>query len=128
MSIALKLSTHFIHTLVSKFIFSLMKERTNRTKDISAILNFAIARASPAIKREGIAAISTQITGERDVNIEYPIQHQTMSIVSCLKLRPRNIGSSFSICTGILYCIFYVICRELYSSNFFFIFKVFYTK
>jgi hypothetical protein len=84
-----------------------MKERTNCTKDISDTLNFAIAKASQVMKSEGIAAISTPTVGAKDLKILYPIHHHIMSIVSCLKLIPKNIGSSFSICTGILYCMFF---------------------
>jgi hypothetical protein len=54
----------------------------------------------------GIKAISFHRFGAKDVKIVYAIDHQIIIIASCLKLSHSTIGSSFSICTGILYCIF----------------------
>jgi hypothetical protein len=76
----------------------------NCTNVISLYLNIAINTQIKAIVIDGIAAISVH-NGTRDLKIEYHIQNQIITIVNCLKLNHNNIGSSFSICTGILYCI-----------------------
>ena len=51
------------------------------------------------------AAQLDQVTHCKDVKVTYQIQRPHPQIASCLKLRPKTIGSSFSIWIGILYCI-----------------------
>jgi hypothetical protein len=104
-SIGENVSIVFVHFLSSIFIFRRTYESTKTIKDISDILNFAIAIASQNTSTAGIAAISAQTKGANDLKIEYQIPPPIITIVSCLKLNHKKIGSSFSICTGILYCI-----------------------
>jgi hypothetical protein len=99
-------STHFIHFLSSILTFHLIKDNINCINVISAILNFAIANANAAIKIHGNAAICHHTEGANHSQILYHIQHHIITIVSCFRLSHTNIGSSFSICTGILYCIY----------------------
>jgi hypothetical protein len=82
-----------------------VRARINGTKVISECLNMAIAKARVSITIDGAAAISVQSEGSSHLNKEYAIPDPTIMIASCLKLRGQIIGSSFSICTGILYCI-----------------------
>jgi hypothetical protein len=45
----------------------------------------------------GIAAISAQVLGSRDLKSPYAIQKPHIIIHSCFKLSHKSIGSSFSI-------------------------------
>jgi hypothetical protein len=96
-SIGWKPSTHFIHLLSLIFVFNLRNENINGTKVISEYLKTAIITANHAIIKAGIAAISAQILGAREVNRVYHIHHHMIIIVNCLRLNPNTIGSSFSI-------------------------------
>ena len=84
-----------------------MIANTKGTKVISDCLNTAIRTVKIAIKPLGIRAISMPAFGSRVLKRIYAKENPTIMIKSCLILKPRNIGSSFSICTGILYCIFF---------------------
>jgi hypothetical protein len=72
---------------------------------ISEDLNTAIIKVSIATSIAGSAAISVGTLAANPVNIEYAIAQPIIRIANCLRLNPNTIGSSFSICTGILYCI-----------------------
>ena len=95
------------------------------TNDISEILNFAIAIESPNTRSAGAAATSAHTTGANDLKIEYQIHPPIITIVSCLRLSERNMGSSFSICTGILYCIVECLKGYTHCSDIFLFFKYF---
>jgi hypothetical protein len=92
-----KLSVHLIHFLVSKLTLYLIKAKIKGIKVISEYLNIAINTDIVTIVIEGIAAISVHNVGARDLNIEYQIHHQAITITNCLRLNQSNIGSSFSI-------------------------------
>jgi len=82
----------------------LIRESTKGINVISECLNTAIANAKAAIVRLGMRAISAQSVCSRELKRVYAIPNPPIQIASCLMLSPSIIGSSFSICTGILYC------------------------
>jgi hypothetical protein len=90
-------STHFTQTLSFPLVLYLSIFNTNGTKVISDCLNTAIKNAIAAIIIPGIAATSAHTVGTNDLNTEYAIAHHIIIIVSCLRLSPNIIGSSFSI-------------------------------
>jgi hypothetical protein len=73
---------------------------------ISECLNIAINTVTQNIITAGIAAISFHIH-LRLSKTEKAIQPQIIITANCFNQSPKSIGSSFSICTGILYCILF---------------------
>jgi hypothetical protein len=86
-------------------LLNLINDKINGINVISEYLKRAISRVNQNIINEGISAISVHILSTNEVKRLYAIAHQIINIANCLKLNHNTIGSSFSICTGILYCI-----------------------
>jgi hypothetical protein len=82
-----------------------MKFNINGIKVISVCLNKTISNVKRNTTIQGKLAISGHTFGANHLKIIYPIAQPIIKIISCFRLNHKNIGSSFSICTGILYCI-----------------------
>jgi hypothetical protein len=75
------------------------------------------------IRIPGIAATSVEIH-LRLSKTEKAIQPQIIITANCFSQSPKSIGSSFSICTGILYCINFYFYIYLHNNRKNFFFKI----
>jgi hypothetical protein len=82
----------------------LIKLRIYGRKVISLIFKNTTSKVIIKIIQAGKAATSGQVILAKPVKTTYASHHHPINIDNCLKDKPRTIGSSFSICTGILYC------------------------
>lgn len=105
MSIGWKLSIVLNQILCFGFILNRRTDNINVINLIPERLNFAIITARATGIIAGINAISAPTLGQSELKIIYPIPQPIIMMVRSLRLNQRSIGSSFSIWTGILYCI-----------------------
>jgi hypothetical protein len=97
-------STPFPQILLQALIFDRKRLKIKGRNVISECLKRAITTPISATAPLGIRATPPQSCGSIDLKIAYPIPPNIIMSTSCRMLKLRKILSSFSICTGILYC------------------------